>query len=162
MHIRHSFDLRLFGQSLKRIGAALKDAGASPTDPISPTGMPAELHALAQTPDPTTILPINQPELHDQLQRTALLTRLAIDLRATLDPTTIAHSVLAAISLHSDAGAATIVLVGPDGAIELALSNSGGQPQPLPLEQARRMLECGPAGWDWRDSGSVAADKRLP
>src|SRR6476646_5952086 len=130
MHIRRSFDLRLFGQSLKRIGTALKDGGASPPDRMIPTDMPAQMHALVQSPDPTsTTRPTDQPELYDQLQRTALLTRLAIELRAALDPAMIAHTILAAISQHSDAGAAMIVLVGPAGVVELALTNSGsGRP----------------------------------
>jgi PAS domain-containing protein len=152
MHIRRSFHLRLFGQSLKRIGAALKNLAEWRPVRISATGLLADLRALAQAPDTFTA---HHQELHHQLQRTALLTRLAIDLRAAPDPTTIAHNILAVIRLHSDAGAAAIVLVGPDGAIELALSNSGGQPQPMPPEQARRVLEHGPAGWDWRDRGSV-------
>src|SRR6476620_5448815 len=123
MHIRHSFDLRLFGQSLKRIGTALKDAGGERPDHTIPTDEPAE---PAQVPDPASALfPTDRPELHDQLQRTALLTRLAIDLRATTDPALIAHNVLAAISLHSDAGVATIVLEGDEGRIELALTKSG-------------------------------------
>ena len=153
MHIRHSFDLRLFGQSLKRIGTALKDAGGDRPGQIDPTDEPAD---SAQAPDPaSTAFPADQAEQYDQLQRTALLTRLAIDLRAATDPALIAHSVLGAISLHSDAGTAMIVLAGTDGRIELALSNSGGQPQPMPLEQARRLLEHGPVGWEWCDGSSV-------
>jgi PAS domain S-box-containing protein len=156
MHIRRSFHLCLFGQSLKRIGAALKDLGEARPARIGATSMPAELRVLEQSSDTACdTLTSAQLDLHDQLQRTALLTRLPIDLRAAIDPAMIVHNILAVISLHSDANAAAIVLVGPDGAIELALSNSGGQPQPMPLEQARRVLERGPAGWDWRDSGSV-------
>src|SRR5262245_26137746 len=131
MHIRHSFHLRFVGQSLKRIGAALKDVGAgSPTQ----TGTASLLTPAHDT------LPSGQPELHDQLQRAALLTRLALDLRAALDPAAIMCATLAAIGLHSDAGVATIMLMGEDG-IELAWSNTGGQPQPVPPEQARRQLE---------------------
>jgi PAS domain-containing protein len=156
MHIRRSFHLRLFGQSFKRIGAALKNLGEGRPARIGATCMPAELRALAQAPATACdTLMARQPELHDQLQHTALLTRLAIDLHAALDPATIVHNILAVISLHSDARAAAVVLVGPAGAIDLALSNSGGQPQPMPAEQARQVLERGPAGWDWRDSASV-------
>jgi PAS domain S-box-containing protein len=151
MHIRRSFPVRLFGQSLKRIGAALKhDLAEVQPARIGTTGIPTESHVLAHISDPAI-----QSELHDQLQRTALLTRLAIELRAALDPAMIAHNTLAAISLHSDADAAAIVLVGPNDEIELALSSSGGQPQPLLPKQARQMLERGPAGWDWRDRSSV-------
>jgi PAS domain-containing protein len=153
VHIRRSFHLRLFGQSLKRIGTALKDnVGARLPDHIGATNTPAELHDS----DPAdTTLTTAHPELHDQLQRTTLLTLLAIELRAALNPATIAHTILVTISQYSDAGAAMIVLVGPDGAVELALSNHDGSPQPLPLEQARRVLERGPTGWDWHDSSSV-------
>ncbi|MEO7911989.1 MAG: histidine kinase dimerization/phospho-acceptor domain-containing protein [Roseiflexaceae bacterium] len=156
MHIRRSFSARLFGQSLKRIGTALKEVAAGQTDPIGATNLPAELHALVQTRDPISTTPLTeQSERRDQLQRMALLTRLAIELRAALDSATIAHNVLAAIGLHGNVDMASIVLVGPNDTIELALSNSAGQPQPMPPEETRQLLERGPAGWDWRDSSSV-------
>jgi PAS domain S-box-containing protein len=148
MHIRRSFHLRLFEQSLKRIGAALKDRREEWPTHIGAPGSPAELHA------PPQVLG-RPPELHDHIQHTALLTRLAIELRAALDPAAIAHQVLSALRLHSDANAAAIVLANLDGVIELAMSNSSGPPQPLALDQAHQLLERGPAGWDWRDSDSV-------
>lgn len=150
MHIRRSFSVRLVGQSLKRIGAALKhDPAEVQPALIETTSPPVEPAVPAQTRDSAT-----HAELRDQLQRTMLLTQLAVELRAACDPATIAHNVLVAMKVHSNASAA-IVLVGPNGAIDLALSNNGGLPQPMPSEQARQLLERGPAGWDWRDSSSV-------
>jgi GAF domain-containing protein len=156
MHIRHSFSVRLFGQSLKRIGAALTNNPVDlPPARVDTAISPSEPPSLAQAPDPAYApLATSHPELIDQLQRTALLTRLAIDLHAALDATTIARSVLAAIGLYSDA-VGTFVVASSDDSIELAWSNSGGQPQPLSLEQARQLLEHRLAGWNWRDSSSV-------
>ncbi len=141
MHIRRSFDIRMFGQSLKRIGAALRERHGE---------RPAELRRLMQ---PRAMAA--QSELTYQLQRIALLTRLAIELRAALDQATIVHTILEVISLDSTVGAAAIVLVGANGAIELAISSSGGQTQPMRLQAAQQVLEHGPAGWNWRDSDSV-------
>lgn len=155
MHIRRSFHVRLFEQSLKRIGAALKDRGEQWPAHTGPTTRPAELGAPVHIPPPTLDpLVARPPEPHSHLQRTTLLTRLAIELRAARGPAAIVHHMLIALGLHSDADAA-IVLVGPDSAIELAMSNHAGPPQPMPLEQARQIVERGPAGWDWRDGDSV-------
>src|SRR4051794_4350034 len=97
MHIRRSFHVRLFGKSLKRIGTALKDLGEGRTAHIGATDMPTKLRALAQARDTVCdTLAAYQPKLHDQLQRTALLTRLAIDLHAALDPATVVHNILTA------------------------------------------------------------------
>jgi GAF domain-containing protein len=151
MHIRRGFSVRLVGQSLKRIGAALKhDLTEVQPALIETTNPPIEPPALVQTRDPAI-----HPEIHDQIQRTTLLTQLAIELRAAFDPPTIAHNLLATMNIHSSDASVAIVLVGSNGAIDLALSNNRGLLQPIPSEQARRLLERGPAGWNWRDSSSV-------
>jgi PAS domain S-box-containing protein len=156
MHIRHSFSVRLFRQSLKRIGAALTHNPAEvPPTSVETASTLSKPHSLAQSPDPAYApLTATHPDPLDQLQRTALLTRLAVDLQAALDPATIAHSVLTAIGLHSDTRAA-IVLASQGASIELAWANDGGQLQPLPPEQARQLLEYRLDGWNWRDSSSV-------
>ena len=52
MHIRRGFSVRLVGQSLKRIGTALKDMSAGHHDRFDTTDLPADLHALGE-PDQT-------------------------------------------------------------------------------------------------------------
>src|SRR5262249_2140436 len=65
-------------------------------------------------------------------------------------------SVLTLIGLQVDASDATIVVIGPDGSIDLAYCTSAGQPRAMTFEQARRELEHGPASLVWRHSSSLA------
>jgi GAF domain-containing protein len=140
----------LLTRSNRRVGTALKTPGDGRPARIGAI-VPSELRAPTQAPAAANDLRMtDQAELHDQLRRTMLLTRLAIDLRAALDPATIVRDILTALDGQNDAGATAIVLVGPDGAIELAQQSTGGQPRPMPLEQARRALRHEPAGGVWR------------
>jgi GAF domain-containing protein len=143
-------------RSLQNVGVALGELGRGRAARVNPAGLPAELRELAQALNAASdILTARQHQLSEQSRRAALLTRLAIDLHASDDPPTIAHDILRLISLRIDACDAAIVVVGPDGAIELAYTTAAGAPRPMPPEQARRELEHGPAGWVVRHSDSV-------
>jgi hypothetical protein len=152
----------LLTQTITRAVVALRELGHGRPARVGTADLPEDLRALAQAANATSgALAARQHELHDQLRRTALLTRLAIDLRASFDQAAIASDILAAISLHTDACDASIMLAGSDGAIELALTTAGGQPRPLSPEQARRELRHGPAGHVWR-TGDVLLANNAP
>lgn len=94
--------------------------------------------------------------LDDQLRRTSLLTQLAIEFRETGDQATIVEQTLRAIATHLVLAAASIVLVGPAGAPELALSAAEGLVGPMDADLAREVIERGLAGWVLRHGSSVA------
>lgn len=136
----------LLMRSIERVAVALQELGQGRPARIGAAGVPEDLRALAHAVNASSdTLSAREHELHDQLRRTALLTRLAIDLHASLDQDAIARDILAAIGRDIDACDATIVLADADGAIELAQTTAGGQLHSLSPAQARQALEYGPA-----------------
>ncbi|MEN9938524.1 MAG: hypothetical protein RLZZ387_5103 [Chloroflexota bacterium] len=100
-------------------------------------------------------------DLSDELRRTALLTRLSIELRETDDPRVIIRDILTGIAANTGAARASVLLVGPDGSVASADMIAGGEVRPIAPERARRVLERGLAGWALRHGRSVvSADLR--
>ncbi len=94
--------------------------------------------------------------LDDQIQRTSLLTQLAIEFREAIDPATIVAQTLRAIMTHLAVSGASIILVGPDHQIELASSVIDGAVMPLDHELAAEVISRGLGGWVLRHGSSVA------
>ncbi len=125
-----------------------------------------ELHLLAGSYNTMSdALKKRTHELTDQLRRTALLTRLSIELRELLDPQEIIRDILVAIVSNTGATSASIILVGPDSTIEVASKIRDGLVIEIPYRRARQMLERGLAGWALRHErnivlGDVNRDER--
>jgi len=94
--------------------------------------------------------------LDDQLRRTSLLTQLAIEFRETLEPETIVEQALRVVSSNLSLSHASIILLGPAGAIGLASAAAGGVVQPMDAAIASSVIEKGLAGWAVRHGSSVA------
>lgn len=97
-----------------------------------------------------------QSLLDDQLRRTSLLTQLAIEFREGISPQTIAEQTLRALTAHLMLAGASILLVAPGGAVELALAASENGFEPLSDAMVGPLIEHGLAGWVLRHGSSVA------
>lgn len=85
--------------------------------------------------------------LHEQLRRTALLMRLAIELRETFETNEVIQDTLRVITTNTDACGASILLLNFDGAIETACEIERGQVETIAPERARAIVERGLGGW---------------
>lgn len=123
---------------------------------LNEAAAPKELAALVSDYNAmSAALEERQNTLDDQLRRTALLTRLSIELRESLDPQTIVRDILYVIATNTDAQYASIVLLGPDGRADVAMALTAGQVAPIAPEQARAQLGCGLSGWVLRHGRNV-------
>jgi PAS domain S-box-containing protein len=96
-----------------------------------------------------------QAQLADQLQRTALLTRLSLELRVTRDTQLIVEQILRVLSANTDAEQASIILLAADGSVEAATALNAGRIEPLVEGRASQVLERGLAGWALRQGCTV-------
>src|SRR5579859_5171873 len=93
---------------------------------VAPAALPRELLAFARSyNEMVDRLEQRQQSLQQQLQHTALLTRLALELRETFEPTDVIHDTLTTIVSGIDATGASILLVGPDGTAAAAMEIGG-------------------------------------
>lgn len=153
--VRRAFDQLVNG--VEQIDDALRRFHEGLPPQISATALPPELQPLARSLNLMSAQAQEQQrELHDQLRRTALLTRLSIELRESLDPATIVREILGVLLSNTRADTAGVILVGPDGSVALAMAQTAGDTvRQIPPEKARRVLERGLAGWVLRNGGSV-------
>lgn len=147
-------------RSVRALGDALAQAPADQPARLSADGLPAELLPLVRGYNALgEALEAQRRDLHGQLRRTALLTRLSIELRASLDSEAIVQDVLTTILANADVTSADIMLLASSGAIELARSIDGGGVRAIPEASARRLLTSGLAGWALRHGrNAVIAD----
>ncbi|NTW02757.1 MAG: GAF domain-containing protein [Oscillochloris sp.] len=90
-----------------------------------------------------------------QLRRTSLLTQLAIEFREAHTPEQLVEQTLRALTAHLVTGA-SIILVAPGSAVDLAFTSVDGGVQPIPRDVAQGVIENGLAGWVLRHGSSVA------
>jgi PAS domain S-box-containing protein len=147
--------------SLRRVTGALDGAAGGRFERIAEGGVPAELLALVRSYN-RMVDAIGQrdQDLREELRRTALLTRLSIELRETDDVIAIVHGVLAAIAADTHAQCASLILLAPDGSVAAAEGISEGRMRAIAAERVRRVLERGLAGWALRHGRSVATPDR--
>lgn len=88
-----------------------------------------------------------QAELQDQLQHTALLTRLSIELRETFEPEVIIQQILSTIVLNLNGVTASIITIDSNSEVAYAASMRGQHLRVIPPESANKLLEEGLAGW---------------
>ncbi|HEX5690876.1 MAG TPA: GAF domain-containing protein, partial [Roseiflexaceae bacterium] len=100
-------------------------------------------------------LEARQHELHAQLRNTALLTRLSLELRGSLDPHAIVRDVLLVLASNTEADTASILLLAPSGTVEIATAITSSQLSEIPLERANKICERGLAGWALRNDHRV-------
>lgn len=106
-----------------------------------------------------------QQSLDDELRRTSLLLQLSIEFRETLEPTVIVERMLHVMVNNLGVTNASVVLVGLDGSVELAMTLRDGEVQQVTAMITRAVLDRGLAGWVLRHGRSVvlpdvARDKR--
>lgn len=141
--------LALFDQAQQ---AAQQDAFAR----IDTTTLPYELQQLAESYNGMVDrLEQRHSKLHDQQRRIALLSRLAIELRATFEPSEVINDTLTVIDAHTGVSGASIVLLGADGTVEAACAIRAGVCTPITPERVRTVLERGLGGWVVRHNRSV-------
>ncbi len=104
-------------------------------------------------------------DLDEQLQRTSLLLQLSIEFRETLEPSVIVERMLHVMVSNLGITNASVVLIGLDGSVELAMSLRDGKVQQVTAMITRTILDRGLAGWVLRHGRSVvlpdvARDKR--
>lgn len=153
--VRRAFERLAAG--VEQLDEALRRFHAGQPTQLRPADLPPELQPLARSLSAMGAQAQEQQrELHDQLRRTALLTRLSIELRESLDPATIVREILGVLLSNTRADTAGVILVGPDGSVALAMAQTAGGPaRPVPPDKARRVLERGLAGWVLRNGASV-------
>lgn len=91
----------------------------------------------------------------DQLRRTSLLLQLSIEFRETLDPVVIVERMLQVMVNNLGITNASVVLIGTDGDVELAISLLQGTIQQVKPIITRAVLDRGLAGWSLRNNRSV-------
>lgn len=141
---------------LGTIGEMLSVASDDTSQTLEVSAMPTELRSLAQRYNAMiAALRQRQDELHDQLRRTALLTRLSLELREALDPDVVVRDVLTAIVSNSGAASASIIVCdGRNGAAQ-AYTTRGKQTRLIDTPRAKLLLEKGLAGWVLRHGYTV-------
>lgn len=117
----------------------LRNANAQLRRQLHPAGPPLAAHALTE----------------ELMRQTALLTRLGIEFREDLEPTTLLQQTLQTITLHLPADEATAILIGADQTPAHALTVSLGAPRLLPHERTTELLKHGSAGWALRHGSSI-------
>ncbi|HEU4325918.1 MAG TPA: GAF domain-containing protein [Roseiflexaceae bacterium] len=141
---------------LAAVTAALRDTHYGQPSMLDTEHLPPELRPLTSGFNRLSDQLANQQRnLRDQLRRTALLTRLSIELREALEPPAVVRDILTVILSSTSAESASIILIGPDGSTDLAMSMHGSSLNTIPGERVRRVLEQGLAGWVLRHGGSV-------
>ncbi len=93
--------------------------------------------------------------MDEQLRRTSLLLQLSIEFRETLEPTVIVERMLHVMVSNMDVQHASVVLVGSDNSVELAMSLRDGHVQQITATITRAMLDRGLGGWALRQGRSV-------
>ncbi|NJN68769.1 MAG: GAF domain-containing protein [Chloroflexaceae bacterium] len=96
-----------------------------------------------------------QGDQDDQLRRTSLLLQLSIEFRETLDPTVIVERMLQVMVHNLGITNASVVLIGVDGDVDLAISLLQSHIQQVTPMITRAVLDRGLAGWALRHSRSV-------
>jgi PAS domain S-box-containing protein len=91
----------------------------------------------------------------EQLRRTSLLLQLSIEFRETLEPTVIVERMLHVMVSNMDVRHASVVLIGSDNSVDLAMSLRNGQVQQITSTITRAMLDRGLGGWALRQGRSV-------
>lgn len=147
-------------RGLRIVGEALTAVGAGDLSVALPPNLPAELSPLiAGYGSLTEALRQRQQALDLQLRRTALLTRLSIELREALEPATIVERVLRGACVTLGLDEATCILTNSTGATVAAYRWHDGDVQPLECRRADHLLACGLEGWALRvGSPGVFAD----
>ncbi len=97
----------------------------------------------------------HERHLDEQLRRTSLLLQLSIEFRETLEPTTIVERMLHVMVNNLGISNASVVLIGQDGAVDLAMSLRNGDMQQVTAMVTRAVLDRGLAGWALRHGRSV-------
>ncbi len=143
-------------RSLRRLNTTLATGPGEHADRIDERDLPTELLPLVRAYNAMhESQQAQRRAAHDQARRAALMARLAVDLRASLDPPAICGALLRAVVAGADVERAGIILVGPDGMIEHAVAITDGQLAPVPSGQAGRMLERGLAGLALRQGQAI-------
>jgi GAF domain-containing protein len=151
--------LRTLGAALKMVQEGIFDRRLSGQVPRDLTSLVERYHAM------TAALQNWRQALDDQLRRTSLLTQLSIELREALDPTTITERLLRVVTPNLRVTSARVILVGPDGGLELGYSMQDNQIQAIAEPQVQTILDHGWAGWALRSgrsfvSSDITRDKR--
>jgi PAS domain S-box-containing protein len=143
-------------RSVGMVGEALEAAREGCFTQLATDTIPSELAPLAGSYNALVVaLELQQGQLRAELGRTALLTRLSIELRESFEPATIVRDILRAIVSNTDADSANIMLLAPDGAIALAFQILNGELCEIQPQQSRQILERGLAGWVLRNGRNV-------
>lgn len=129
-------------QPLHAVGAALA-AG----EEALPAGLPPEFAPLvAGYGELTAEHARRRAALEAELRRSALLSRLAVELRESLDPATIAELVLRDLGAGLSFDHGILILTGPQGAAETAYTWRDGAALPLEHSAAQKLLAGGLEG----------------
>jgi PAS domain S-box-containing protein len=136
------------GEQMERFSAPVAgEAVGRPQDEIPPSHDPEGGKNLDHH--------LDQRNLNEQLRRTSLLLQLSIEFRETLDSAVIVERMLHVMVSNLGISNASVVLLGGNGAIDLAMSLSEGKVQQLTTVMTRSILDRGLAGWALRNGRSV-------
>lgn len=94
-------------------------------------------------------------DLDKQLQQASLLLQLSIEFRETLESVIIIERMLQVIAKNLGVSNASVVMIGLNGSVELAISLSNGKMQRVTPMISRAVLNRGLAGWSLRHGRSV-------
>ncbi len=122
---------------------------------------PEQTETPADDAPPTFTAPANNSDehyrnaLHAQTRRAALLTQVAIELNEVLDVTTIVERVLRVTAATLGVTNVSIVLVHPNGMVEMANSIQQGVVRPMSPDLSTTTLEHSLASWVLRYDQSI-------
>lgn len=120
-----------------------------PGDSLEGITLSADAAAAPQVPHEKAL------DLNKQLQQASLLLQLSIEFRETLESAVIIERMLQVIAKNLGISNASVVMIGLNGSVELAISLSNGKMQRVTSMVNRSVLNRGLAGWALRHGRSV-------
>jgi signal transduction histidine kinase len=141
---------------LNQLSAALDAVGRGNLNAPFPIRLPGEFKPLGDAYRNMVSALINrQNALDEELHRTAILTRLSIELRETFDPDTIAAGVLNAAGTELGGDEALLILLDANNTPQQGFHWRAGELRAADPETIRQRGEYGVEGWAWRSGRSL-------